>query len=62
MLTVWYPVPADLARRRDRADAFHLAWMRWAGPGELVYLHNAPEATREIATTTWETSARRIWC
>jgi hypothetical protein len=62
MLTVWYPVPADLARRRDRADAFHVAWTRWAGPSELVYLHNAPAAIRELAATTWETSARRIWC
>ncbi len=52
MLTVWYPVPADLARRRDRADVFHITWTRWAGPCELVYLHNAPEATRELATTT----------
>jgi hypothetical protein len=62
MLTVWYPVPADLARRRDRADALHLPWTRWVGPSELVYLDSAPEATRKIATTTWETSARRIWC
>lgn len=62
MLTVWYPVPADLARRRDRADALHLAWTRWVGPSELVYLHSAPEATRELATTSWETSARRVWC
>jgi superfamily II DNA or RNA helicase len=61
MRKVWYPVPADLARRRDRADAFHAAWMRWCGPSELVYLHNAPEATRELATTSWETSYRRIW-
>ena len=60
--TVWYPVPTDLARRRDRADAFQAAWTRWCGPSELVYLHNAPEATRELATTSWETSARRVWC
>jgi hypothetical protein len=62
MRTVWYPVPTDLARRRDRADAFQAAWTRWCGPSELVYLHNAPEATRQLATTSWETSARRVWC
>jgi hypothetical protein len=62
MRTVWYPVPADLARRRDRADAFHAAWTEWCGPSELVYLHNAPETTRELAATSWETSARRVWC
>jgi superfamily II DNA or RNA helicase len=62
MRTVWYPVPTDLARRRDRADAFHIAWSGWCGPGELVYVHNAPAATRELATSSWETSARRVWC
>ncbi len=62
MRAVWYPVPTDLARRRDRADAFQAAWSRWCGPSELVYLHNAPEASRELATTSWETSARRVWC
>jgi superfamily II DNA or RNA helicase len=62
MRTVWYPVPTDLARRRDRAYAFHASWIRWCGPSELVYLHNAPQAARELAATTWETSARRIWC
>lgn len=60
--TVWYPLPADLARRRDRADAFHAAWTRWCGPSQLVYLHSAPETPRELATTSWETSARRVWC
>jgi len=57
MRTVWYPVPADLARRRDRADAFHAAWTRWCGPSELVYLRHAPKAPRELATTSWETSS-----
>jgi superfamily II DNA or RNA helicase len=58
----WYPVPADLARRRDRADAFLAAWTRWCGPGELVYLKNTSQSTRELASTSWETSARRVWC
>jgi superfamily II DNA or RNA helicase len=59
--TVWYPVPADLARRRDRADAFAAAWARWCGPSELVYPSRAPEAPRALATTSWETSSRRVW-
>jgi LmbE family N-acetylglucosaminyl deacetylase len=62
MVIVWYPVPTDLARRRDRADAFHVAWSRWTGPSELIYLHNAPEANRELASTSYETSARRVSC
>jgi superfamily II DNA or RNA helicase len=62
MRVVWYPVPSDLARRRDRADAFHGAWIDWCGPAELVYLHSAPEEPRELATSAWETSARRVWC
>ncbi len=27
----------------------------------IAYRHSAPEATRELATTSWETSNRRIW-
>jgi superfamily II DNA or RNA helicase len=62
MRTVWYPVPADLARRRDRAEAFQQAWARWCGASDLVYVHNAPQAPRELATASWETSARSVWC
>lgn len=62
MHTVWYPLPSDLARRRDRANAFQAAWRRWCGPSQLIYLHNAIETPRNLATTSWQTSARRVWC
>jgi hypothetical protein len=63
---VWHPVPADLARRRDRADAFHAAWTRWAGPSELVYAHGDDPrgpalAAQALGTSELETQRRRIW-
>lgn len=36
---VWHAVPSDLARHRDRAEAFRVAWARWVGMGKLVYCH-----------------------
>ena len=45
----WHAVPADLARRKDRAEAFHGAWRRWLGDGELVYCHGAGERGRALA-------------
>jgi superfamily II DNA or RNA helicase len=62
MRAIWYPVPTDFARRRDRADAFLSAWSVWCGPAQLIYRPHASEAHREVATTYWETSARRVWC
>jgi hypothetical protein len=63
--TVWHPVPADLARRRDRADAFHAAWKRWCGASELVYAHEGARgtglATLATGTARAETQRRRIW-
>ena len=62
MAPTWYPIPTDLARRRERADAFHRAWTRWCGPGELVYLRGATDQPRDLAQSSWQTSARQIWC
>jgi hypothetical protein len=63
---VWHPVPGDLARRRDRAEAFHAAWRRWAGPGELVYAHGDDPrgpalAAQALGASALETQRRRIW-
>jgi hypothetical protein len=63
---VWHPVPADLARRRDRADAFHAAWTRWVGPAELVYAHGDDPrgpalAAQALGVSELETQRRRIW-
>jgi hypothetical protein len=63
--TVWHAVPTDLARRKDRADAFHRAWSRWCGRSRLVYAHGSDEgarlATEALAAPTRATQRRRIW-
>ena len=64
--TAWHPVPADLARRKDRAEAFHAAWQRWMGAGELVYCHGADARGTDLAAQAshvpaLETQRRRIW-
>jgi hypothetical protein len=63
---VWHPVPADLGRRRDRADVFHAAWTRWTGPSELVYAHGDDPrgpalAAQALGASELETQRRRIW-
>ncbi|HEX8123077.1 MAG TPA: hypothetical protein VF549_17635 [Solirubrobacteraceae bacterium] len=63
--TLWSPVPSDLARRRERADAFHAAWRRWCGPSELVYAHEGARGTELAALAAaaggLQTQRRRIW-
>ena len=64
--TDWHPVPADLARRKDRAEAFRAAWQRWMGAGELVYCHGADGRGKDLAAQAsrvraLETQRRRIW-
>jgi superfamily II DNA or RNA helicase len=63
--TVWHGVPSDLARRKDRAEAFRLAWSRWAGPSTLVYAHSGDEgaalAAEAAAGPVLETQRRRVW-
>jgi len=63
--TVWHAVPADLARRKDRAEAFHRAWSHWCGRSRLVYAHGSEEgarlATQALAAPTRATQRRRIW-
>ena len=64
--TTWHPVPADLARRKDRAEAFRTAWQRWMGASELVYCHGTDARARDLAAQAshapaLETQRRRIW-
>ncbi len=64
--TAWHAVPADLARRKERAEAFHIAWRRWMGKGELVYCHGTDPRGRALAVQAssvppLETQRRRIW-
>ena len=63
---VWHAVPTDLARRKDRAEAFRGAWQRWLGDGELVYCHGSGERGRALAVqasgaAALATQLRRIW-
>ncbi|MEQ8834508.1 MAG: DEAD/DEAH box helicase family protein [Miltoncostaeaceae bacterium] len=62
----WSGVPDDLAGRRERADAFHAAWARWFGPGQVLFTgRDGPgrlalaEAAAEAIDA--ETAVRRIW-
>ena len=64
--TVWHPVPGDLARHRDRAEAFRAAWVRWVGKGELVYCHGQDPRAGDVAVAAGsgvalETQRRRVW-
>jgi hypothetical protein len=62
---VWHAVPGDLARRKDRAEAFHRAWARWCGRSKLVYAHGSEDGARlaaqALGAPTHPTQRRRIW-
>jgi hypothetical protein len=62
----WEAVPADLGRRKDRAEAFARAWGRWLGPSELIFTHrteagHAALAQARAQSIDYETSARKVW-
>jgi superfamily II DNA or RNA helicase len=61
-----HPVPADLARNKERAEAFHRAWRRHLGPGRLVFTQRSEagrEARAEAAAEAggYETLLRDVW-
>jgi superfamily II DNA or RNA helicase len=61
-----HPVPSDLGRRKERAEAFARAWARWVGPGELVFAQRSDEGRRAHAEAAaedggWETVMREVW-
>ena len=61
-----HPVPADLARHKDRAEAFARAWRRRLGPGRLVFTQRSDEGRRARAPAAgedggYETSLREVW-
>ena len=61
-----HPVPADLARRKERAEAFARAWRRHVGPGRLVFTQRSEEgreARAEAASSDggYETLVRDVW-
>jgi superfamily II DNA or RNA helicase len=58
----WHPVPSDLARNRERADAYAAAFGRWLGPGELRYtVTDATALAPATAAGDWETQTRQLW-
>jgi hypothetical protein len=61
-----HPVPADLAKRKDRAEAFARAWRRHLGPGSLIFTQRTDEGRRARAEAAaedggYETLVRDIW-
>src|SRR6266516_2413795 len=61
-----FPVPGDLGRRKDRAEAFARAWRQWLGPSDLVFTHRTQAGHAALAqavaqSTDYETSARKVW-
>ena len=61
-----HPVPADLARHKERAEAFARAWRRHLGPAELVFTQRSDEGRRARAEAAaddggYETLVRDIW-
>jgi hypothetical protein len=61
-----HPVPADLARRKERAEAFARAWQRHLGPGTLVFTQRSDEGRRARAEAAaddggYETLVRDVW-
>jgi superfamily II DNA or RNA helicase len=61
-----HPVPADLGRRRERAETFARAWSRWVGPGRLIYAERTDAGRRARAEAAaedsgWETVVRAVW-
>jgi len=61
-----HPVPKDLARQKERAEAFARAWRRHVGPGRLVFTQRTEEgreARAEAASADggYETLVRDVW-
>jgi superfamily II DNA or RNA helicase len=61
-----HPVPADLARRKERAEAFARAWRRHLGPTGLVFTQRSEEGRRARAEAAaedggYETLVRDVW-
>ncbi len=61
-----HPVPADLGRNKERAEAFARAWSRQIGPTELIFTQRTDEGRRARAEAAaedggYETVVRDIW-
>ena len=61
-----HPVPADLGRRKERAEAFARAWAHHLGPARLVFTQRTDEGRQARAAAAaddggYETVVRDIW-
>jgi hypothetical protein len=61
-----HPVPADLARKKERAEAFARAWRRRLGPGRLVFTQRSEQGREARAAAAaedggYETLLRQVW-
>ncbi len=61
-----HPVPADLARNKERAETFARAWTRHVGPGRLVFTQRSEEGHQARAEAAahdggYETLIRDVW-
>jgi hypothetical protein len=62
----WVEVPADLGRRKERAEVFAQAWRKWLGPSELVFTQRsekgrAARAAAGAQSPDFRALRRRIW-
>ena len=62
----WHAVPAELGRRKERAEAFARAWQRWLGPSRLVFTHRSDQGRDTLAKAAaqserWEVNRRQTW-
>jgi len=62
----WHAVPDDLARRKDRAEAFHRAWVAAVGRSELRFAQRSDEARALAALAAgsaadYDVSVRQVW-
>ncbi len=61
-----HPVPADLGRHEERAEAFARAWAHHLGPARLVFTQRTDEGRQARAAAAaddggYETAVRDIW-
>ena len=61
-----HPVPKDLGRNKERAEAFERAWARHVGGGGLVFTQRTDEGRRARAEAAahdggYETLLRDVW-
>lgn len=58
----WHAVPSDLARRKDRAEAFAASWAHWCGKSALVYFRQATaDQLAVVDAGGFETLRRTLW-